>query len=125
MKKNGFTLIEILIVITIIGILASIAIPNYQDSVRKSKRAEAQKHLLELANYMERTFTENNSYIEATIAASGIINDNYTFTNPIPDLSVTKYTLTAVPKGAQASDTCGTLTLKQTGQKGAAISRCW
>jgi len=125
-NKKGFTLIELMIVIAIIGILASIAYPAYTDSVTKTRRAMAQANLTELASYMERHFTENNTYTGATIAASGIANDYYTFTSPIPNLSATAYTLTAEPTGSQASnDSCGDLTLSQSGVKGADTTDCW
>jgi len=125
-NKKGFTLIELMVVVAVIGILASIAYPAYTDSVTKTRRTAAQANLTELESYMERHFTENNTYVGATIAASGIVNDNYTFTNPIPDLAATAYTLTAVPTGSQSTnDSCGTLTLSQSGIKGAAVSGCW
>ena len=56
------TLMELMIVVAIIGILAGIAYPTYQDSVRKSRRADAEAVLLELAQWMERFYTENNRY---------------------------------------------------------------
>lgn len=125
LKKNeGFTLIELMIVIAIIGIIAAIAFPSYQDSVRKTRRANVQADLLEISSYMERIFTESASYTGATIASSGKTNDFYTFTSPIPNLTQTTYTLTAVATGAQTGDTgCTTITLTHTGVKGPAS--CW
>jgi len=127
LKQKGFTLIELMIVVAIIAILGAIAFPSYQDQVRKTRRASAKADLMELASYMERYFTENNTYVGATIAASGIANDNYAFTNPIPGLGATAYTLTVVPAGGQAADGCGTMTLTQTGVKAhtGAEAGCW
>jgi type IV pilus assembly protein PilE len=58
-RSKGFTLTEIMIVVAIIGIIAAIAYPSYQDSVRKSRRADARAVLLEAAQFMERRYTEN------------------------------------------------------------------
>ena len=63
--QKAFTLIELMVVVAIIGIMASIAYPNYQDSVRRSRRADAKGALLNFANAMERYFTENNTYCDA------------------------------------------------------------
>ena len=63
--QKAFTLIELMVVVAIIGIMASIAYPNYQDSVRRSRRADAKGALLGFANAMERHFTENNTYCDA------------------------------------------------------------
>ena len=63
LNTKGFTLVELMIAVAIVGILASIAYPSYQDSVRKSRRADAKGALLGFANAMERHFTENNSYL--------------------------------------------------------------
>ena len=58
LNTKGFTLIELMIAVAIVGILAGIAYPSYQDSVRKSRRADAQGALLGFANAMERYFTQ-------------------------------------------------------------------
>lgn len=66
MKKKsvrGFTLIELMIVVAVIGILAAIALPSYQDSVRKGKRAEGRAALTELLLQQERFMTQNNTYL--------------------------------------------------------------
>ena len=79
MTLGGFTLIELMVAIAIIGILAAIAFPSYQDSVRKSKRAEGKAALLDLQNRLERYFIDRNSYATACIGsgcAAGITRDH-------------------------------------------------
>jgi type IV pilus assembly protein PilE len=150
----GFTLMELMVTIAIIGILASIAIPSYQDSVKKSRRADVKAVLLGLANAMERHFTEKNTYCHvatggATVAACGAAgNDTGTpdagvlgFTIPnatttfytvtISAVAPSSYTLQAVPAGAQTGDKCGNFILEHTGEKKVANSTstpatdCW
>src|SRR5690606_38472416 len=71
-SSAGFTLIEVMIVVAIIGILAAIAYPSYQDHVRKSRRADAQTALLELAQFMERHYTTNGRYLTSANAAPAL-----------------------------------------------------
>jgi len=145
-KSTGFTLIELMITVAIISILASIAYPSYQDSVRKSRRADAKGVLLGLTNAMERRFTEKNSYCDAALATGGTAVTDcgtatedtgtpsiYTiptettsfYTVTISAATASSYTLSAVPTGAQTSDTCGTLTITQTGAKTPTTAGCW
>ncbi len=145
-KSTGFTLIELMITVAIIGILASIAYPSYQDSVRKSRRADAKGVLLGLTNAMERRFTEKNSYCDAALATGGTAVTGcgtatedtgtpsiYTippettsfYTVTISAATASSYTLSAVPAGAQTNDTCGTLTITQTGAKTPTTAGCW
>ncbi len=138
--QHGFTLIELMITVAIVGVLASIAVPAYQDSVRKSRRADAKGVLMGLANAMERRFTETNSYegaagTTATPADTGTPRiysipsetDNF-YTITISAANASSYTLSAVPAGAH-SDKCGTLTLDYTGERdnsaGLDQSQCW
>jgi len=126
-SQKAFTLLELMVVVAIVGILASIAIPSYQESVKKSRRADATGALLVLANKMERLFTVNNSYATATVVA-GDHTDFYTLS--IPVLTDTTYTLKAEPKAAQVGDSCGDLTLTHTGVEGVTGSGytaadCW
>ncbi|MGH8642969.1 MAG: type IV pilin protein [Gammaproteobacteria bacterium] len=140
--RRGFTLIEILIVVAVIGILAAIAYPAYQDQVRKSRRGQLKADLTELAQILERNFTEANRYdqnsagVALTIGTLPLFNQsprtgtaNYTITLitlPPPPTPASTFTLTAVPTGAQAGDPCGTYTLNQAGTKTATgPADCW
>lgn len=133
-KDNGFTLIELMVVVAIVGILAAIAIPSYQDSMRKSRRADAQGALMNFANAMERYFTENNTYCGVSQWGNDSCGDGGEFdsggkpnmyappseTDQYYEIYISAatqsfYTLQAVPEGAQAGD--GMLELDSTGVK--------
>lgn len=107
LKQKGFTLIELMVVVAIIGILVSIAYPSYQDSITRSRRADAKAALVGFASAMERHFTVNNSYCGAgTIIAGACATAStgtasiYSSTSPI-DGSIAYYNLTIEPS-AQA-----------------------
>jgi type IV pilus assembly protein PilE len=119
--QKAFTLIELMVTVAIVGILAAIAYPSYQNSVIKSRRADAEGILLGLANALERKFTESNSYAGYTPPASATAY----YTISINPQTASTYTLNAAPKAPQTSDSCGTLTLTHTGVKGAATTGCW
>jgi type IV pilus assembly protein PilE len=129
---SGFTLIELMIVIVIVGILASIAYPSYTAYVERSRRSDGQSALLDLSNRMDRYFSENKSYKGATLAQLGVKEtsaEGY-YNLSISNLSGNTYTANAAPTGAQSSDNCGTLTINQLGQRGftgasATLAECW
>jgi len=124
-SSRGFTLIELMIVVAVIGILSAIAYPAYQDSVRKSHRADGKTALLQAVQAAERLFTRNNSYlgVDAVIAAASD-EGHYTLSaDPVP--TATTFAIKATPVGAQASDPCGELTINELNVKGGAVANCW
>lgn len=127
-KSKGFTLIELMIVVAVIGILSAIAFPSYQQYVQQTRRADAQAALMELAHHMERYYTANGKYTDATLPFSQSPRDGGA---AMYNLSLTEtasaYTLSAEPTNGMSGDSCGTLTLDNLGRKGSggAVATCW
>ena len=99
--QKGFTLIEMMIVVVIVGILASIALPAYQDYVKKGKAAEATGNLADLRVKMEQYFQDNRTYMGGTCApASGA--KYFTYTCSVQ--TATTYTLKAAGNSSEKMD---------------------
>ena len=133
MKQRGFTLMELMIVVAIIGIIAAFAYPSYQDSVRKSRRADAKQALTDAAARLEQYYISNKSYTSDVTRlgyASATSQEGYytlAIAAPTGGTLVTGYVLTATPttKGGQDQDSaCASMTLASTGARTPAAG-CW
>lgn len=119
-RQTGFTLIEMMIVVVVIAILATIALPAYQEYVRRSHRAAAQAEMMDIANRQQQFFLANRQYADTLndlgYALPDDVADRYDV-DPGTDNDATppSFNITFTPKGAQAADV--ELTLSSAGEK--------
>lgn len=145
MKQSGFTLIELMIVVAIVGILAAIAYPSYQSYVERTGRADGQAKLMEIMQAQERFYSQNQTYTANLGAGAGGLGYGVA-ANAAVASDERRYNITAAAcaggaiancvvlsadaVGQQASDTkCGDLTLDSRGTKGEGgtltVQDCW
>ncbi|CAE6944025.1 MULTISPECIES: type IV pilin protein [Pseudomonas] len=131
-KQSGFTLIEVMITVAIIGILAAIAYPSYTEYVLRGNRSEGLALLSEAAARQERYFAQNNTYADTAAKLNVPVNStNNLYQLNIADVTSNTYTLTVVPQNQQTKDTkCGTLGLNQKAERSktgsaSSINDCW
>lgn len=125
-RRQGFTLIELMVVVAVVAILAAVALPAYSEQVRKSRRGQAQADLVELAQRAERSHTVNNTYADfwASVPDDHRVSPrtgtaHYNLTINVPAANPNAFTLTATPIAGtpQAVDRCGVMTINQAGRK--------
>ena len=131
-RNVGVTLMELMMVMTVISILAAIAIPSYRGYALRASRADGKAAVLSMAGALERCFTRFNAYNNA---GCGITTSNvpstegkYLVSATFP--TATTFTVSAVPQGTQAKDTgCGTLTMNQANVRSKSgsksVAECW
>ena len=151
MKPRGFTFIELMVVLALVGLLAVIAIPSYQESMRKSRRTEVRAQLMEVAQYLQRFYSHNDSFATtkagaaATIpselakvprnAAPGSQSYDISFATPAagainPGLASFKIQAVRRAGGPMDGDKCGDFTLENTGARNVlkatdTAANCW
>ena len=127
-RQKGFTLIELMIVVAILGILAAIVYPSYQRYVKRANRVDAQAVMLENVLFMERYFTSNTSYEDAALPKTESGSGKYTISF-LADPTETAFTIRAVPVDGYTDPECGTMTISHTGVKTesgtGSLSDCW
>ena len=132
---RGFTVLELLIAVAIVGILASIALPSYSAYIDRARRAEARTAMLDAAQFMQRFYAANNTYVGAYTAMPASMKRTpssgtqaYTI-QAAAGVTAAAYTLQAVPQGPMSGDRCGTLTVTSAGVRGRTgsetLDRCW
>lgn len=123
-NSTGFTLLELMIVVAIVGVISAVAYPSYLDTVRKAKRADGVKSVLECASILERRFTIKRTYTDD--ACASLVVDDYAITVAVTGLTRTGRACVANSKNncylitatnTKSDPDCKTFTLNELGVK--------
>jgi type IV pilus assembly protein PilE len=136
-SEDGFTLMELMAVVVIVGLLSAIAYPSYTEYVNRGHRAECKSAILQTSNLLERFYTANNTYTTDTSAIGGNAFSGNNATSSACSISIAalnstltisqSFLITGTPTRTDAN--CGNLTLDNTGARGESgtqtLAYCW
>ncbi len=128
--SQGLTLIELMITVVILGIIAAVAVPSYNQYLQNARRSDARLALLRISNEMEKFYSNNLRYPDSLgqLGVSSVSPDGYYDLSYTSTGNATGYSLTAAAKSdeSQAKDTyCATFTLDSSGEEGGTHDDCW
>jgi len=136
-RHAGFSLVELLVVLVIMGVLSAVALPAYTRYVQRGHRTEAMAALLESQHFMERYYSANGQYLSPANAVPSLpqrlqgipSQGTVRYQLSVSEATLNSYVLQAVPKGSMTGDVCGSLTINQAGLRGVSSTRsvaeCW
>ena len=133
-RARGFTLIELMIAVAVVALLAAVAYPSYKSHLAKGRRADAKQALLELAQTLERFYTERGTYAGAALGSSGVypaVSIGGYYTMAINSQNADGFTISATPRSSQTGDACAVYQYNQAGEKTVSsaatltAAQCW
>jgi len=137
-RLAGFSLVELLVVLVIMGVLSAVALPAYTRYVQRGHRTEAMAALLESQHFMERYYSANGQYLSPANAVPSLpqrlqgipSQGTVRYQLSVSEATLNSYVLQAVPKGSMTGDVCGSLTINQAGLRGVlnstrSVAECW